>query len=433
MGVDWETKRQDGLYLLESGEKPGAIAQKLGCSSRWVYKWKGRYQQQGWAGLESRSRAPRTHPTALGSEVRQAIRAARQELELEAQTPEQLSYIGAAAVRGRLHEKGVQPLPGESSIEREIRRAGMSRPRQSGQIGVNYPHLQPAQAHQLVQVDIYPRLLSGGQNVACFNAIDVISRYPTGWQSFTKSAQDAAEFLVQVWQELGIAPYTQGDHEGCFRGGFTHPYVLGRVVRLALAVGTELVFSPFYHPQSNGTVERFHQDYGDNTWAKTPFTALDMIRQFSKRFFQNYRHSHHHSALKGRSPAQLHLAQPFRKLEPNFEIPDPLPLTTGRVHFIRRVDANRQIRVLNVAWYVPQAEPNQGVWATLELSPKQARLLIYATAPDAPVRKRLAIHPFPLKEKVLAPNSTARKQEPDHFFNWLTSAYATFRAFCTMS
>ncbi len=52
-----------------------------------------------------------------------------------------------------------------------------------------------------------------------------------------------------------------GRHKGCFSGGFTHPYVLGRVLRLGLLVGIELVYSPFYHPKSNGTVERFHQGY----------------------------------------------------------------------------------------------------------------------------------------------------------------------------
>lgn len=432
MAVDWETKRQDALYLLTSSEKPGAIAKKLGCSRRWVYKWQGRYRQEGWAGLASRSRAPQRHPTALKLAVKQAIRVARQELEVEAQAPERLSYIGAGAVRGRLQEKGVQPLPSTSSIEREIRRAGLSRPHLAGRTEVNYPHLQPTEPHQLVQVDIYPRLMQGGQRVACFNAIDVVSHYPTGWQSFTKKSQDAARFLIQVWQEVGIPIYTQVDNEGCFSGGVTHPYVLGRVVRLALAVRTELLFSPFYHPQSNGTVERFHQDYGANTWDKSLFTVLDMIRQFSRRFFQAYRHSHHHSALNGCSPAQLHLAQPFRKLAANFEIPDPLPLTTGRVHFIRQVDANHQIKVLNVAWNVPQAQPDQGVWATLALSPKQARLLVYDAAPDAPLRKRLASHPFPLKEKVLAPNPMVPKQQSAHLFDWLVSAYATFRTWCTM-
>ena len=431
MAIDWETRRQDALYLLEHGDAPGEVARKLGCSLRWVYKWRGRYQQEGWAGLKSRSRAPQHQPTELGHEVRQAIRVARRELEQEAQMPEKLSYIGAGAVRGRLAEKGLNPLPSTSSIEREIRRAGLSHPRQVRPSEVNYPRLQPDQAHQLIQVDIYPRVMTGGSRVACFNGLDVVSRYPAAWQSFTKSARDAARFLVQVWQEIGLATYTQVDNESCFSGGFTHPYVLGRVIRLALAAGTELVFSPFYYPESNGTVERFHQDYDAHTWAKTIFTQLDMLHQFSRRFIHNYRHSQHHSALKGCSPAQLHLAQPFRKLPADFDIPDPLPLTTGRVHFIRRVDANRQIKVLNVAWDVPLAEPNQGVWATLELTPKQTRLVVYDTAPDAPVRKRLAGHPFPLKERVLAP-PTARKQETTHFFGWFSSAYAAFRAFRTM-
>jgi transposase InsO family protein len=433
MVIDWETKRQDAVYLLENSDTPVEVARKLGCSVRWVYKWQGRYEQEGWAGLKSRSRAPQCHPNELGEEVKRAIREMRWELEIEAQTPEKLSYLGAGAVCGRLQAKKVKPVPSISSIEREIRRAGLSRARRPGQAEVVYPRLRPSQAHQLIQADIYPRLLRGGQSVACFNALDVVSRYPACGQSFTKSARDAASFLIQVWQEVGMATYTQVDNESCFSGGFSHPYVLGRVVRLALAVGTELVFSPFYHPESNGTVERFHQDYDTHTWARCLFDHLQMLQVFSNRFVDNYRHSHHHAALNGRSPAQLHLAPPFRHLPANFQIPDPLPLTAGRVHFIRRVEANRHIKVLNVAWEVPLAEPNQGVWATLELTPKQARLIVYDTAPDAPVRKRLAIHPFPLKEKVVPLPSTTRKQEPAHFFDWLSSAYAAFRAFCTMS
>jgi len=58
-----------------------------------------------------------------------------------------------------------------------------------------------------------------------------------------------------------VPDYTQLDNEGCFSGGFTHPGVLGKVLRLWLMVGTELVFSPLRHPESNGCVERFHQDY----------------------------------------------------------------------------------------------------------------------------------------------------------------------------
>jgi hypothetical protein len=40
------------------------------------------------------------------------------------------------------------------------------------------------------------------------------------------------------------------DNESSFNGGRTHPHVIGRVPRLMLLVGTELIYSPYYHPES---------------------------------------------------------------------------------------------------------------------------------------------------------------------------------------
>lgn len=128
--------------------------------------------------------------------------------------------------------------------------------------------MRPTKPHQLIQVDFVPRYLPNGPFVSCFNAIDVVSRYPTGRQYTTKRSEDAASFLLQVWRDLGVPDCTQVDNEGCFSGGFNHPRVLGKVLRLALMVGTELVFSPIRHPESNGHAERFHQDYSKNVWAR---------------------------------------------------------------------------------------------------------------------------------------------------------------------
>jgi transposase InsO family protein len=44
--------------------------------------------------------------------------------------------------------------------------------------------------------------------------------------------------------------------------------VLGQVIRVGLLVGTQLVFSPIRHPQSNGMVERFYRDYTHHVWKK---------------------------------------------------------------------------------------------------------------------------------------------------------------------
>ena len=416
ISIDWQAQRQTAIHLLRSGRTPTEVAQQLHRPVSWVCKWRDQFEQAGWAGLASRSRAPKQHGRAHSSSVRQAICQARSELEAEAATKQGLRYIGSAAVQAKLSQKVEPVMPSTATIERVLRAAGLVRSSTTrSAAAVAYPHLQPRQPLQLVQVDIVPHFLRGGQAVACFNAIDVVSRYPTGRPTAQRRSQDAAAFLIHTWQEIGLPQYTQVDNEGCFSGGFTHPGVLGKVVRLALWVGPELVFSPFYHPESNSTVERFHQDYDYHVWDETDLTDIPAVEASSDRFFALYRHSRHHSALKGRSPAQVHQPVLPRQLSAAFTLPDQkLPLTEGRVHFIRRVSPAGTVEVLNLAWTVPNPDLTKGVWVTLEFKVSGATLRIYDAAPDTQQRRCLAVYPFPLKEVVQPQPVSVTEQIPQH-------------------
>lgn len=397
-----DTDRKAAIHLLRSGKTESETAVELGRSLAWVYKWRKRYMTQGgWEALREQTRMPKHQPTKLSEEVCQAIRQARSELEAEASAADKLSYIGAHAVRARLEKKEIPLLPGLSSIERVLRLAGMVRPyHPTALVEVIYPHLCPKRPRQLIQIDIVPHFLSGGSCVSCFNAIDVVSRNATGDQCLSKRSIDAATFLILVWQVLGIPLYTQVDNEACFSGGYSHPAVIGKVVRLALLVGTQLVFSPFYHPKSNAFVERFHQDYNQHVWKKVQLSDLAAVRQQSTPFFDAYRLSRHHSALNGSSPADIHATIPSRCLPVDFQLPLTLPITAGQVHFIRRVTQDHTVSVLNLNWDVSAAEPDQGVWVTLTTTTDGATLHIYDAAPDATQRICLAEHPFSLKEPV---------------------------------
>lgn len=394
--------RKSLIHLLNSGKKPREAAQELSRSPAWAYRWKNRYEQNDWAGLRSRSRAPKHIGCSTPAEVRQEILRLRSELEVEAENKDNLGYIGADAIYGRLRSAGINPLPAVSTIERLLRQAGRTKPR-TPQVEkeVIYPHLKPIAAHQLTQVDIVPHYLTGGQSIACFNSIDVVSRYPAGKQFINKRSMDAAEFILHTWRELGLSEYLQMDNESCFNGGYKHPGVIGKVVRLALYAGVQPVFSPFYHPESNAFVERFHRDYSDFVWKKEHLEDLAAVRQRSALFFPNYRNSHHHSALAGQSPAEIHRAVPACKLPFGFLLPIPLPITAGQVHFLRVVDEKRSVLILNKVWSVGLGVPDQGVWATLSLKLSGATLRIYDAAPDAPKRRCLAEHLFPLNEPVL--------------------------------
>jgi transposase InsO family protein len=417
MATQLQREREVAIHLLRIGYPVKAVAEQLDRSERWVRKWRNRFEQEGWRCTAGRSRAPKRHGTRIADDIRQAIALARSQLEAEASAGKDLKYIGGRAVRTKLREWQVKPLPSVPTIERVLREFDMTgQHKTEPKPEIDYPHLRPTAAHQLCQVDIVPHYLTGGERVACFNAIDVVSRYPTGKAYAQRRSQDAAEFLIHVWQTLGIPYYTQLDNEGCFSGGFTHQHVLGKVVRLALTVGTELVFSPVRHPQSNSYVERFHQDYDRHVWDATYLSDYQAVERQSDHFFELYRHSRHHSALQENSPHELHHQSSHRLLDADFCLPSQkLPLREGRIHFIRRVSADGTVSVLNADWAVPNPDPEKGVWVTIELRTSGALLSIYDAAPDVSDRCCLATYPFPLKEEVLPAHRVSQaEQQADH-------------------
>src|SRR3972149_2208359 len=396
------SQRQALVHLLRSGKTPTEAAKELERSRSWCYKWQERYQQQSWAGLKERSRAPHRIARKTSERIRQVVLRTRSELEVEALQADQLSYTGANAIFGRLQSQGMSTIPGISTIERILRQSGAIKPRQPKLVKqVDYPTLHANVVHQLTQVDIVPHYLQGGMSIACFNAIDVVSRFPAGKQYQNKGSGEVLDFLVHIWREMGISEYLQFDNESCFSGGYKHPGVIGQAVRLALYVGSQPMFSPIYHPESNAYVERFHQDYSGFVWKKAIMSGLADVRRRSGLFFPNYRNSHHHSELAGKSPQQAHLQTPVHKLPFGFFAPKKLPITEGQVHFMRPVTKERQVLILNKIWDVKLAEQDQGVWATLFLTQKGATLRIYDAVPSAPNRRCLAEHPFPLKEPVV--------------------------------
>jgi len=401
-------ERKQAIHMLRTGLSTQAVADELERTPQWVRKWRKRYRTRGWAGLRSQSRRPYHIARQTKCATKKAIKKARSELEAETEEGNGLKYIGGQAIRTRLKEKNIQPLPSLSTIERVIRNAGMTKPYQlAEQPKITYPTLKVKTSQLLIQVDIVPHYLKGGQRAACFNAIDVVSRYPAGQAYAQRRSLDAEDFLIHVWQEMGVPKYTQVDNEGCFSGGATHPYVLGKVIRLALQAGTELVFSPVYHPKSNGSVERFHQDYDKHVWEHTYLKNLAEVQKQTQHFFNLYR-QRPHRLLNEETPTAVH-KEPSRlagNLKPAIK---KRFLYEGQVHFMRKVLSDKTISVLNVSWPVPKAKPDQGVWATLVIKKSGAKLIIFDAVPEAPVRKQIATHSFELSEPVLpCPKMPAR-------------------------
>ena len=93
-----------------------ALARKYAVSRKCVYKWLGRYEADGWSGLEDESQAPHQQASAIDAEVEESI------LELKARWPD----WGAPKLRRKLEQIiGTEICPAESTVSAVLKRHGL--------------------------------------------------------------------------------------------------------------------------------------------------------------------------------------------------------------------------------------------------------------------------------------------------------------------
>ncbi len=112
--ADADKNRVVVLAVVEGGLSVAEAAERFGLSRRWIYALLARYRAHGAAGLEPRSRAPRTSPQATSPVVRARILALR-----DALTSEGLD-AGAESIAARLACDGLA-VPATSTIWRILR------------------------------------------------------------------------------------------------------------------------------------------------------------------------------------------------------------------------------------------------------------------------------------------------------------------------
>jgi len=96
-------------------------------------------------------------------------------------------------------------------------------------------------------------------------------------------------------------------------------------------------------------------------WEQEQWTDLEHIRGEAKIFLM--RHNNRQDWKYRKTDIE---AVPNRKLPEDFEIDaNNLPITEGKVHFIRQVKENGTISVLNEDFSVSESLAHEYVWATL--------------------------------------------------------------------
>ncbi len=388
--------RRKAIRMMLRGIKPKRILEQVSRSQSWFYKWRERFAHFGWVGLCSQSRVPCQSPGRYSAQVCRLVIQTRRRL-----TKCKVGLVGAKAIQRELRPGCLlRQIPSTATINRILQEANLIQ-KPARPTGGYFPHPTSTSRFVLHALDWTSRYLEGGAKVFAFHTLDLETRAIAQTLSTDKSHQTVWSQALRAWKTLGIPDGLQLDNDAVFCGGYKAPRVFGQFVRLCLYVGIEPIFLPVREPERNGDVERLHELWDQVFWKRRRFRSVAQVIRRSPEFEAWYAHSYQPPALNGRTPAQAHSKANRRRLIAR-EIrllPEDLPITDGRVHFIRCVNPEGQISLLNETWHVSKWLVNQYVWATIVT--RQRVLKIYHQRSIASKVRLVKTHSYRLNEAVV--------------------------------
>jgi putative transposase len=354
--------RRKAIRFHLKGVRLKVILEKVQRGRAWFSKWQKRFDQQGTAGLRSHSRRPHHTPIACSPRIERLIVRTRRRL-----VKQKVGLSGPRAIQRELRKLGLgKQMPSLSTILRVLHRRGLIRT--TAKVRPAYfPKPLTVVSGTLHALDWTCRYLEDGPKVYAFHSLNLRTRACAQTIAADKSSKTVIAHVLASWKTLGIPRFLQLDNDAAFCGGYKAPRVFGRFVRLCLYVGIELIFLPVAEPECNGEVEELNGLWAHAFWERQHFASFARVCRASPSFVQWYMMDYAPPLLAGLTPTQAQRTETKRRLTATqvARLPDPLPITAGRIHFIRKVKPDGTISVLNETWKVSNRLAGKYVWATV--------------------------------------------------------------------
>jgi transposase InsO family protein len=271
-------------------------------STKTGYKWRERFLERGYQGLEELSRRPHKHPEQLEAEqVCEVVR-----------LKQQFPFWGARKI-AELYRRRARAALSESTVKRILERSGLVQKRarrkasQSGRLSSG----RQAQAiNEVWTVDFKGWWWQGTQRCQPLSVRDEYSRYILELRALQDGrSQTVRESFENLFERYGLPQAIRSDNGSPF-GSSQAVWGLSRLSAWWMAVGIELERGRPGHPQDNGAHERMHRDIGLELEAlsRGDQSSLDLWRQ-------EYNEQRPHEALGMRYPCEVY-QKSKRKYEP---------------------------------------------------------------------------------------------------------------------
>jgi putative transposase len=347
--VEWD-KRESSLAELCRG---------FGISRQTGYTWVGRYEAEGLAGLQDRSRAPHTHP----NEVEEGVE--RQILGVRAKYP----LWGARKIGAHLKRVGCSgTVPADSTIGLILKANGLTvTPSKRQRTARRTAPLAHADGPNRVWCADFKGWFRTGDGMRCdpLTLTDGYSRYLLRCQAVKgEDCLHAKPVFEAAFREFGLPERLRTDNGAPF-GSSGETGLTGLAVWwIKLGIWPERIHPG--KPQENGRHERMHLTLKRATASPPAGNWREQQRRFD-RFRQEYNEERPHEALGQVPPAEFYEAS-------RRSWPPRLPeIRYGKDQDVRWVDQGGRIRWRGERVFVSHALEGEPV-GLLQIAPRAWRV-----------------------------------------------------------
>jgi transposase InsO family protein len=292
-----ELKLEVLLEAERTGESIAEVCARHGISRASFYRYRRRYLEEGAAGLEPRSRRPRSSPAQIAPALEARI------VELR----KRHRRWGARRIHAELGRAGTAP-PAVSTIHRALRRNHLVAPQPPRRPKATR-RFERELANDLWQIDGTQLRLAGGKPAWVVDVLDDHARFLLAALACESPTGEAAwACFVAASSAHGLPRQLLSDNHSSFTGR-----LLGITVefeRKLAEMGVELINAAPAHPQTLGKLERFHRTLKEWLTDEGPALDLEHLQLLLDRFRSHYNTERPHQGIGNHTPAERYLPGP---------------------------------------------------------------------------------------------------------------------------
>jgi transposase InsO family protein len=291
-----EQRYQAVMAVVQDGWKVVEVADRLGVARQSVHNWIARYEAGGLPALADRSHRPESCAHQIAPDLEALI------CEIRRLHP----GWGPRRILHELGKRGVDPLPGRSSIYRCLKRHNLIELRRRKKRRDEFRRFQRDRPMQLWQLDVMGGvLLDDGSDLKVVTGIDDHSRFCVAAGLVPRAtARAICEVFSLAMKTYGIPDEVLTDNGKVFTGRFGTHKAEVLFDRICRENGISHRLTAPRSPTTTGKIERFHQSLKKELLADRSFQSLDAAQEALNTWVHDYNNERPHQALEMAVPAE---------------------------------------------------------------------------------------------------------------------------------